>query len=188
MQKVNRHKWTVHDYELLRLYYDGTTASTKRLVELIGASHQGVKQKAIKLNLTKRQIYKEWSVEENERLQKLTPTLSPKRIGDLLNRTESAVRIQQQRLKFSPNHRDWFTAQDLETLFNVHFQTASRWLESGILKARRYDSPQGQWQITTKDLRDFVLKYPSELQGRKVDMVFLVDLLTSHANGSRNGC
>jgi len=181
---VKRHVWTAHDYELLRTYYDGKSASIKKLEGLTGASHNAIKQKAIGLRLTKRQKPPDWSQEEYDKLAKLAPDYSPNQIAKKLKRSENAVSIKLYRMNICPNGRSWYTVQDLIDIFGVNFKTVQKWVESGKLQAERYKSENGFWKVTPEDLRQFVIRCPLELQGRKVDMVFLVDLLANYqANG-----
>jgi len=54
-------------------------------------------------------------------------------------------------------------------------------IENGSLKAeviKREDDVIKLYRVKREDLIRFIRKYPYELQGHKVDMVLLVDLLT----------
>ena len=173
------HHWTPEELETVKRRYDGTTKTTKALVELIGASYQAIKLKAILMGVTRRQRQKPWTQEDIEKLERLTPLQSPVKIAEALKRTLNAVRAKQNELKFSPLSREWYYLIEVHQITGIHLQVLTRFVHDGKLKAQRYGNGDERWQVTPKDLKLFLMHYPGELQGRRCDMVTIVDLLTN---------
>jgi hypothetical protein len=174
------HHWTPEDLDLVKQKYDGTSETTKVLEQLIGASHAAIKQKAIILGITRRQRpERAWTEEEIDKLEKLTPLYSPYKVGEMLKRTVHAIRAKQNELKFSPLHREWYYLVEVAKITGIHLSVLTRLVNSGKLKAQRYGANDKRWQIRPQDLKLFIMRYPGELQGRKCEMVTIVDLLTN---------
>lgn len=176
-----RHHWTEQDNEMLRTYYDGSSEAIDRLAHLLNLTREAVKQRATHLFLTRSQDRHVWSPERVAELIRLTTMYSPKKIAQIMGVTENAVHCKQQKIKVSSwGSRGWYNLEEIRELFTVSEKTVHKWISSGKLKACRYGEKSLILQITPKSLRSFVIANPIELQGRKVDMVFLVDLLTNY--------
>ena len=172
------HHWTESDKEILRGMYDSTRHTIDLIAERIGASRAAVKSKASELGLTRAVDRHEWTPEMVAQLEKLTPNNSPKKIGRIMDMPENAIRNKQRRLRISSlDGKEWYTQTDIMELCGVTSRIVKRWIESGKLRATRYRSENGFWQVTPGDLKYFFMTCPGELQGHKVDMVTLVDLL-----------
>jgi len=183
----NYHHWTPAEFELCRRYYDGHKESIDYLQTLIPTTHQGIKQKAIALHLTKRQKPPNWTPEELDELARLTPIWSVPRIARKMHRTENAIRAVQWKKSISPLNREWFTQAEIVQILNVNGQTVQKWVKTGILHTSKEGPRDAYLRITTKDLYSLVVNHPGELQGRKVDMVFLVDLLSNYRANANDG-
>ena len=168
--------WTQEEIEIMKGKYDGTCKTIYVLEQTLKRSHQSIKKKAIELGLTKRRNYPVWSADEIAKLEELTPLYSPWKIAQMIGRSVNAVKIKQTHLKFSPTSRDWYTLRECAQILGIHINTLTDCAQSGKLRAEKYGH-SSIWQITPQSLKLFVMKYPGELQGRKPDMVTLVDLL-----------
>lgn len=57
--------------------------------------------------------------------------------------------------------------------------TVERWLQKGWLKGtkRHTERTRDMWYFTDQSIRDFVRKHPNEIDPRRADWLWLVDVL-----------
>jgi excisionase family DNA binding protein len=72
-----------------------------------------------------------------------------------------------------------YTLNEVSEMLGVWDKTVYMWIKNGKLAATKSGDPTlSHWNITRNDVRKFIIRYPTELTGRNVDMVQIVDILT----------
>lgn len=144
----------------------------------------GVAQAALKDNKEP-----EWSAFEVEMLKKHS-SKTPDVIARIFRshgfkRTATSIVVKRKRLKCDTVDIDHYTATQLAGEFGVDAKVVTRWIEQGWLKATRRGTDrtdkQGgdMWWIKRKDVRGFIIKSIGIIDIRKVDKIWLVDLLAN---------
>lgn len=73
---------------------------------------------------------------------------------------------------------DWYTPEDLGALMGVTERQIRRWCEAGKLKARVTHGPTlPRYDIHRRAVRDYLIEYAGHWDHRRVDPIWLVDLL-----------
>ncbi|MDR9502676.1 MAG: hypothetical protein RI601_12865, partial [Desulfurivibrionaceae bacterium] len=99
-------------------------------------------------------------------------------------RSATAIAVKRVRLKCDTIDIDNYTATQLAGELGVDIKTVTRWIEKGWLTATRKGTKrtaaQGgdQWHIKRKHIREFIIESIGIIDIRKVDKVWLVDILT----------
>ncbi len=99
-------------------------------------------------------------------------------------RSLMGILLKRKRMRIPANFEE-YTATKLAECFGVYVKTVTRWIVLGYLRAgkRGTDRSEAQggdmWWIREKDVRRFVVENVELVDFRKVDKVWLVDLLTT---------
>lgn len=177
--------WTQQELDFLKVSYKGTKGnvfsvqqSIKRMFG-IDRTYYAIRHKAKDLELTKHRSRK-WSKLQESELENLASEMPVKKIALKMNRTLHSIRNKCNELGIktgTPGRCNWYTQQDLVHIFGVCNTTILRWIKNKELIA---DKQGSSYKISIKDLRNFIIKYPFEFTGRNVDMIQIVDILTSN--------
>jgi hypothetical protein len=129
-----------------------------------------------------------WS-EEELRIVRENRFYSPVEIRKRLKaagfvRSDLGIVLKRKRLHLTTrNYEDGYTGRALANLLNVDSHIVGRWITNGLLAAElrmTLRTPQqhgdGHW-IRRQDFRAFVFAYPEEIDLRKVDAVWFIELL-----------
>jgi hypothetical protein len=157
------------------------------LAKKVGMPHWALKKRARELGLA-RTKEKPWSDAELEILARYA-WMSDERIRLKLKqagylRTATAVHLKLQRMKFKQDGR-FYSANSLANALGIDNHVVSRWIRSGHLKAQLRGTARGEAQhgdtylIHEKDVRSFILEHPAEINLRKVDQLWFLDLITN---------
>lgn len=176
--------WTQDEVKILRQYYDGTNESIKKIIRSIKEKRNidrttlAIRHKATILGLT-RNVAKhsdKWTEKQEEELAELVGKFPAQIIAEKLERSLRSVYQKCHRLNLS-NHikNGWYSATDVSEILGVNEHLVVKWIHEKKLKATM--EHRSLWKIYVKDLRLFIRTYPTELTGRNVDMVQLVDIL-----------
>lgn len=179
------HVWTDEEREIVRRDYDGTNAGADRIAARLGVTRYAVKGMAYKLGVGKITDRRRWTPEEDERLTELITQYAPKDVARLMGRGLNSVVVRSKRLGLSRRVRDgWYTKREVCEILGVDHGRVQRWMDSGELRAVPHGSVRPQqgggalWHIREADLRAFIIRNAGELNGRNVDLVQIVDILT----------
>jgi hypothetical protein len=159
----------------------------KLLAKKLGLPDWALKKRARELGLA-RTKEKPWSEPElailaryswmsNERVR-----LKLKSAGFM--RTVTGIHLKLKRMKFK-HDLSFYSANGLASAFGIDSHIVSRWIRSGSLRARVRGTARGPAQngdiylIHEKDVRRFVIEHPSEIDLRKVDQLWFLDLITN---------
>ena len=179
-QNAPRHNWTDQQEEILRRDFLGTRESKERIARELGLTPDQVQSKVNKLGLTTLNDRRPWTHPEDDRLRELTGRLSLNQIARAMNRTQHSIRVRSARLSISRLDRDaWYTLQETSEILGKHKSWVKKRMESGVLRASHHNQQgNSKWHIESKDLREFIRLYCHELNGRNVDLVQIVNILT----------
>lgn len=105
------------------------------------------------------------------------------------HRTETAIVLKRKRMRFAKN-LEGQSATGLAECFGVDGHTITKAIKDGKLKADKRDTKrtalQGgdTWYIKDKDVRSYILNYLPEIDLRKVDKYWFVDVLSPNRKGN----
>ena len=171
-------RWNEAENGFLREnYQQGVTNA--QLAALMGVSRRALMDRAVRLGLMKRTDARRWSAGEEERLVALVGRVTAGQAALELGRSVRAVRQKASRLRvFWEDHDGWYSAKEVSRVLGGDDVWVARRIRSGALPAEK-TGPRSRdaWRVREKDLRDFLRRYPHELEGRDVDLVQIVQIL-----------
>lgn len=167
----------------IRELYNGTSANIDILSAELIAPRYMIKKWAREEGLTRTRNDRRWTTEEEDYLELHLRKVSLKKIGAKLGRTPAAVKQHAYRLGISKCLTHGYTLSKLSVAVGYTRTKVERWVNNGWLKGvrRQTERTEGQsdvWYFSNKEVRKFIKEHPLEIDGRRVDMVWLVDLLT----------
>ena len=179
------------DQRLREIYLNHPDAKTRPGVRLLAKQseipHWALKRRARELGLA-RTKEKPWSEAELAILSKYA-WMSDERLRLKLKaagymRTVTGIHLKLKRMHFKGGG-DFYSANGLAQALGIDNHVVSRWINKGHLKARMRGTARTEQQggdmylIHEKDVRRFILQYPSAIDLRKVDQVWFIDVLAS---------
>jgi hypothetical protein len=178
--------------ELIRaIYLDRPGAKTRPGIRVsakkVGIPHWALKKRARELGLA-RTKEKPWSEPELEILARYA-WMSDERIRLNLkaagySRTVTGIHLKLRRMRFK-HDPGFYSANGLAQALGIDSHAVTRWIRSGHLKAKLRGTARGEKQngdiylIREKDVRRFILEHPTEIDLRKVDQLWFLDLVTN---------
>lgn len=134
----------------------------------------------------------DWTAKELEILEK-SAHLSPDRIQIHLRRlgfrrTRTAIVLKRQRMRYTKNKQGQ-SAWQVSQCFGVDVHTILSWIQKGRLRAIRRGTARTErqggdiWFIKDRWIRDFILTNLCEIDLRKVDKYWFVDLVAGKNQG-----
>ena len=159
----------------------------KTCAKRIGWPHWAVKKRAQKLGLSRASENEPWTSNE-ERILHSNAHHSDRYVAVALrdagfHRTPTAVHLKMKRERIKQN-LDGYSGRQLAEAFGIDNHKITRWITSGALKAERREqdrTPQqggNAWWIRRDDVRDFVFRCPDEIDLKKVEKFWFLDLVT----------
>lgn len=124
-----------------------------------------------------------WTPEDLAYLEEWYQTPSGKRAGikDIaahLGRTEAAVRLKAKRMKYRRTTGGTYTVHGLADALGCDWHKVERWIKAGLLKAHRDHSREdGRMAISPEEVRRFIIAHPNEIDHRRADWLWLLDIL-----------
>jgi hypothetical protein len=172
---------------LLLARYDGTTATLDDLMRMHfttrGIPRWKVKQWAQQLGLS-RQKEPPWTPDEIAYLEQYLHRVKLAEIAAHLGRTTIAVQLKAKRLGLRKTG-EGYTMRGLCLGLGVDHRAVTRWIEAGWLKGTRRQSERVTrdiWYFSDQAIRALVREHPSEIDPRRVDWLWLVDVLLDCGN------
>ncbi len=159
----------------------------RHLAEQVGIPHWALKKRACELGLA-RTKEKPWSEPElailarhawrsDERIR-----LKLKAAGYARTVTGIHLKLKRMRFKCDPS---FYSGKGLAQALGIDSHVVTRWIKSGHLRAQFRGTARGEQQggdiylIREKDVRRFILEHPTEIDLRKVDQLWFLDLITN---------
>lgn len=179
MMQGLKHNFTEEENELIRTTY-GKIYKAAALARRLNVSTSAIYKQARRLHVTHTIWW--WTPQEDERLRKLLATHNPKDTARIMKRTVESIESRMYYLGITKhNGHDWYNATQVAQGLGVTRKWIVKQIESGKLKATLFHpekpTEHGWWRILPADLKEWVQRYPGELQGRNIDIVWFVDLL-----------
>ena len=157
------------------------------LAEKVGMPHWVLKKRARELGLARTKELP-WSERELEVLARHA-WMSDERIRVKLKtagyaRTVTAIHLKLKRMRFK-HDGSLYSANGLAQALGIDSHVVTRWIKSRHLKAKlrgtgRTEQQNGDiYLIHEKDVRRFILQHPTDIDLRKVDQLWFLDLITN---------
>ena len=162
-------------------------SSIHLLAKRLGMPHWALKKRARELGLARTKELP-WSEAELAILSRYA-WMSDERIRLKLKaagytRTVTGIHLKLKRMRFK-HDGSFYSACSLAQALGIDPHAVTRWIKSGHLKARLRGTARGPIQngdtyaIQEKDVRQFILQHPTEIDLRKVDQLWFLDLITN---------
>lgn len=169
-------KYTIEQEEYIRTHYTGTCNSAKQISQDLNIPYKHIFYLVKKLGIGKRlKKFKPWTESEEERLKDEVARLSLITIANRHNRSPIAIKDRCQELGISRKGRDgWYNERDICEIFGVTHEWLVRRIENNRIQAEKRGN---QWCVTRDNLIEYIRSNPHNIDGRKIDMFYFVDLL-----------
>ena len=179
------HQWTEEERDIVRCNYQGTVQSAQEIADRLGVSLVAVKGQVQSLGVAKITDRRKWDTSQDERLRELLEHYPVGQVAKRMGRTINSVSVRAKRLGISRRDRfDWYTKSECAAILGKNHRWVQARIDSGALPATSYygkERPtqlgQSAWKIKRSDLRQFIRRFPEELNGRNVDLIAIVDIL-----------
>jgi hypothetical protein len=157
------------------------------LAKKLGIPHWVLKKRARELGLARTKELS-WSELELAILSRYA-WMSDERIRLKLQaagftRTVTAIHLKLKRMKFK-HDGSFYSAYSLAQALGIDPHAVTRWIKSGHLKAKLRGTARTSQQngdsylIQEKNVRRFILEHPTDIDLRKVDQLWFLDLITN---------
>ena len=164
-----------------------TLPGVRQLAEQVGIPHWALKKRARELGLA-RTKERPWSEPELAILARYA-WMSDERIRLKLKaagyaRTVTGIHLKLKRMRFKCDP-SFYSGKGLAQALGIDSHVVTRWIKSGHLRAQLRGTARGEQQggdiylIREKDVRRFILEHPTEIDLRKVDQLWFLDLITN---------
>ena len=164
-----------------------TRPGIRLLAKKVGMPHWALKRRARELGLARTKELL-WSERELEILARYA-WMSDERIRLKLKaagyaRTVTGIHFKLKRMKFK-HDGSFYSASGLAQALGIDSHAVTRWIKSGHLKAKcrgtaRTEQQNGDiYLIHEKDVRRFILEHPTDIDLRRVDQIWFLDLITN---------
>jgi hypothetical protein len=182
-----RYHMTDQQRQLLRDKYDGRTATIDRLMPYFpGVPRHTVRRWASMMGLS-RNKNRPWTDKEDKYLRSTIHNQRINFIAKKLNRTPIAIRRHAQVMGINKLNRiDGYSIEELSVAFGVSPTTIRRWVNYKWLACQylRTDRPHDIYIFHDDDIKHFVFSHPDEIDPRKVEWLWLVDILSPNGIGN----
>jgi len=179
------------DHLIREIYLSPPKAKTRPGIRLlakkVGMPHWALKKRARELGLARTKELP-WSERELEILARYA-WMSDERIRLKLKaagyaRTVTGIHLKLKRMRFK-HDGSFYSANGLAQALGIDSHAVARWIKSGHLKAKRRGTARTEQQngdiylIHEKDVRRFILEHPTDIDLRRVDQIWFLDLITN---------
>ena len=191
-QRRRKYIFTDQIDQLIReIYLNHRDAKTRPGIRLlakkVGMPHWALKKRARELGLARTKELP-WNEAELGILARYA-WMSDERIRLKLkaagySRTVTGIHLKLKRMRFK-HDGGFYSAYSLAQALGIDPHAVTRWIKSGHLKAKFRGTARGPQQngdsylIQEKDVRRFILEHPTDIDLRKVDQLWFLDLLTN---------
>ena len=164
--------------------FDGSTKSIKTIMTKFGASESMIYPYLAKKGLRSYRVDRPWTDKDCEKLVDYLSQFDEVTTARKMRRTKPSVRSQIRRLHLTALQvrAGWYTGTEAAYILGISLGTLKSRIESGALEARRNNNinqPNCKWFITRKNLANYIIKCPRDLEGKKFDAPIVVDLLVN---------
>jgi hypothetical protein len=162
--------------------YGSVSESIDYLLDRIPVPRRVIKRWGAQLGLA-RTKERPWSSEELAYLRENYQRPSGQRaslrsIAQYLGRTKDAVHIKATRMKYRRYGGDAYTFQSLADALGCDSHKVKQWVEKKWLDASlEHSREDGRYAIAPTAIRRFIIEHPSEIDHRRADWLWLLDIL-----------
>jgi hypothetical protein len=191
---MNKKKYFPTDEEIqaIKKFYDGKTTSTNKIMSLFAHKYPRwyIKRKAQEMGLARCHKQPDWSEWEVSYLHEHFPSKGfvaiqngLKRINGGILRSVTAITLKKKRLHIN-KRSDGFTMRMVEDLLGADHHKIEKWVHWGWLQDGRKGTERTEVQggdmhhFETKNLKDFVINHPFEIDIRRVESLSFIQLLS----------
>jgi hypothetical protein len=164
-----------------------TLPGIRKLADQVGIPHWALKKRARELGLA-RTKEKPWSEAELAILARYA-WMSDEHIRLKLKaagyaRTVTGIHLKLRRMRFKSDP-SFYSGKGLVDALGIDSHVVTRWIKAGHLRAQLRGTKRTEQQggdiylIREKDVQRFILEHPSEIDLRKVDQLWFLDLITN---------
>lgn len=178
-------RFTPEQDAFIRRHYDRNVRGRAQVIgDRLGLPKWRITQRARQLGLS-RVKEKPWSEYEVRKLESLIGFTSIAKLAAALGRSETAIKLKAKRLGIQ-KRRHGYTATGLSQALGVDNHFVMNRIADGRLHAIRRETrrtvKQGgdEWLITDRDLVDYLRTHPYDLDLKKVDAYWFMDLISAH--------
>ena len=179
------------DLLIREIYLNHRDAKTRPGIRLlankVGMPHWALKKRARELGLARTKELP-WSEAELTILSRYA-WMSDERIRLKLKaagypRTVTGIHLKLKRMRFNDDG-SFYSANGLAQALGIDSHAVTRWIKSGHLKAKLRGTARTEQQngdiylIHEKDVRRFILEHPTDIDLRRVDQIWFLDLITN---------
>ena len=103
-----------------------------------------------------------------------------------MDRSVNSITVRMKRLGIHRRDRyGWYTLSEACQILGKEHKWLEKRLDTGVIRATRHTIPDDRdpaardrhtWHINEHDLRDFIRRFPQDLDGRNVDLITITDL------------
>ena len=192
IQSGRKYIFTDQIDQLIRAIYLNHRDTNKRpsirlLATKVGMPHWALKRRARELGLARTKELP-WSEPELQILARHA-WMSDERIRLKLKaagytRTITGIHLKLKRMRFK-HDGSFYSANGLAQALGIDSHAVTRWIKSGHLKAKLRGTARTERQngdiylIQERDVRRFILEHPTDIDLRKVDQLWFLDLITN---------
>lgn len=159
--------------------YANPSVSIDELAKKLGVSSRVIAKWAKQLGVS-RKGERIWTEDEIKYLRRNFYKKSFEEIALHLNRTAGSVRTKAHRLGLA--EFDGYNKNDLVIAFGVTKERVDKWIRLGWIKCNKSGtSHSDHWRFIAKNIRDFLVSHPEEIDPRKLDperWLWVVDILS----------
>lgn len=159
--------------------YDGSSERIDELQRRLGVPRYVILRWASQLGVTRRSQDHWWTPKEIEYLKRHFQRDKAEDIAKHLGCTVMSVRHKAHRLGLSQPRDEGYTLTALCEGLGCHYTKAKRWCDQGWLKGERRANhgSTDPWTFTPKQIRDFIIAHPEEIDLRRVEKLWFIDIL-----------
>jgi len=184
--------WNELSDALLKKLYDPTVPGrSQMLADRLRAPRWAVNRRAAALGLS-RPKDRPWSPDEEAYLESNFHHISVRALARRFGRSTTAVKLKAKRLGLR-KYEDGYTACSLAEALGVDPHWVLARIRSGRLRAshrqteRKPEQGGDSWFITDEAVINFVRDHPYEIDLRKVDNIWFMDLISPYLNRVASG-
>jgi hypothetical protein len=171
----------------------GDRKAIKRCARKVEIPAREIRRRAVVLGLTrtKEPLWSDAEVAELERWGHLTDAAIQRKLRAAgFRRSTTGIHLKLKRLRIRQN-ADGYSAYSLAEAFGVNCHKVARWIHRKMLRAIKRGTDRTEVQngdsywITHNAVRDFVYRYPDEVDLAKVEKLWFLDLVSGGRIGAR---
>jgi hypothetical protein len=178
--------WTPERDQLLLNHYNGRAEVITRLARTLPCPRWTVKHRARVLGLARHKEPR-WTAAEERVLQELLGAMPWRRLAKRLGRTVTAVKLHTKRMGLRKTTQSGLTANSAAKLLGCDIHRVTTWIRLGWLPAARRGTDRLPVQggdcylIRPEALRRFCIERPDQIDLRRVEKLWFIDLLADRA-------